>query len=492
MRLKIIAGNLIAVLVSGLLAFYLVRAQLVSGLGAQVDEAIVGEQQLFAQTWKLTALEFVDQVRDRASTEAVVGAFAALDEDGRRRRAFEAAQAVAAWFQDPSRGRGGRPDIVAITDGAGKVIARDTDQNRMFGEVLTTSMPSLRRVLATGAAAHDAWRLGDENKVLRVAIAPIRSPEGTIIGGLVVGYDVTDTIATDAARLLGRDVAFLVEGRVYASSQTLSGAPAADLGRAITGPQRDALRAALAGATSSPLRLTLGDHERVGVLAQLPMMTAVPMAYAVLGDRTAAQELAGTANYILLLMGVALIIVIAYGFIVSNAILDPIEDIEEGVLAVINGRHDLRIEVEGEELGGLAYRVNQLINVFTGVSEGDEAGGSPPSGESWTGLESTVPGAGTMPAAPPPGGANDPVDDPAIAASLAAEPEDAYYARVFAEYVTAKQANGEDVSSIPQDKFVARLKGQAQSLATRHGVASVRFLVHAADGQVAMRPVLIR
>lgn len=496
MRLKIIAGNLLAVLVSGMLAFYLVRAQIRTSLGANVDESIVGQHQLFARSWKLSAHELVDHVRDRAGTESVVGVFSALDEDGRRRRAFEAAQAVAAWCQDPSRGLGGRPDIVAITDGSGKVIARDTDMNRMFGEVLTTRVPALRTVLGAGEATHDAWRFGDENKVLRVAIAPIRSPEGTVIGALLVGYDVTSALATEESRLLGRDVAFLIEGRVYASSQSLAGSPVTALGRAINGPKRDSLHAAVNGATGSPFRMMLGSDDYVAVFARLPMMRSVPIAYAVLANRTEAQGLADTANYILLLMAVAIVVIVAYGFIVSNAILDPLEDIEEGVLAIINGRHDLRIEVEGEEFGGLAYRINQLVNVFMGVSESDEGGTSEDGGEAWSGLDASgagvPPTGGKMPAAPPPGGANDPVDDETIAGPLAAEAEDAYYARVYSEYVTAKQANGEDVSSVAQDKFVTRLRGQAASLAQKHGVSSVRFLVHAADGQVAMRPVLIR
>lgn len=490
MRLKIIAGNLIAILVSGLLAFYLVRAELNAGLAAEVEDAIAGDQQQFSRAWRLAALEFVDQVRDRAATEPVVGAFSALDEDGRRRRAFEGAQRVAAWFQDPSRGMGGRPDIVAITDASGKVIARDTDQNRMFGEVLTTRLPSLRTVLSSGSAAHDAWRIGDENKVLRVAMAPVRNLDGTIIGALLVGYDVTSAIATEESRILGRDVAFLVEGRVYASSASLAGTPVTALGNAITGPQRDGLRAALAGGTT-PVRLTLGSDEYVGTISQLPMMRSVPMAYTVLANRTAAQALAGTAYYILMLMGVAMVIVVAYGFIVSNAILDPLEDIEEAVLAVINGRHDLRIEVEGDEFGGLAYRINQLINVFTGVSESDDAAGSADSGaEAWSAMDGAPQGVPVP--APLPGGPNDVIDDANVAGPLGAEPEDAYYARVYAEYVSAKQALGEDVSNIAQDKFVTRLRAQSQSLATKNGVAAVRFVIHAADGQVGMRPVLIR
>ena len=87
---------------------------------------------------------------------------------------------------------------------------------------------------------------------------------------------------------------------------------------------------------------------------------------------------------------------------------------------------------------------------------------------------------------------NDPIDDAAIAARLAAEPENAYHARVYQEYVAAKRSAGEDVSNIPQDRFLQRIQGNAKNLAQRHGVAQVRFQVQADGGQVILRPVLIR
>jgi len=84
------------------------------------------------------------------------------------------------------------------------------------------------------------------------------------------------------------------------------------------------------------------------------------------------------------------------------------------------------------------------------------------------------------------------VDDPAMSAQLAAEPEDAYYARIYAEYVAAKQALGENVANIPQDKFTQRMKGNAQALAQKHSVRAVRFQVQSKGNQVVLRPVLIR
>lgn len=89
-------------------------------------------------------------------------------------------------------------------------------------------------------------------------------------------------------------------------------------------------------------------------------------------------------------------------------------------------------------------------------------------------------------------GGNDVVDDPEVAKQLEAEPEEQYHARVYQEYVDAKKAAGEDVSNIPQDRFVQRLDGNAKALARRHNVRAVRFQVQQRGNQVVLKPVLIR
>ncbi len=49
-----------------------------------------------------------------------------------------------------------------------------------------------------------------------------------------------------------------------------------------------------------------------------------------------------------------------------------VEEIEEGVLRIINGDVTHRFEVRSSEFGGLAYRVNQLVAVLTGEEEETE------------------------------------------------------------------------------------------------------------------------
>jgi hypothetical protein len=46
--------------------------------------------------------------------------------------------------------------------------------------------------------------------------------------------------------------------------------------------------------------------------------------------------------------------------------------IEEGLLKIINGAYDYRFDVESDEVGGLSYRINQLVGVLTGEEEENE------------------------------------------------------------------------------------------------------------------------
>jgi len=184
----------------------------------------------------------------------------------------------------------------------------------------------------------------------------------------------------------------------------------------------------------------------------------------------------------------------------------PIEEMEDGILQVINGSTDVRLATDNEELGGLAFRINQLLNVFTGTEETteDEEGriSVEPSEGHWqdaaftdtrtattaTGTSYASPVAAAVPAADPDAA----IDDPQLAARLAQESEAAYTDRIYREYVFAKQQLGENVSNIPKDRFAQRLQGRAATLVQKYGCRMVRFQVSTENQQVVLRPVVIR
>ena len=490
MRLKIVAGNLVAVLLVGLVSYGVVRSQIGSTLQARLHERIAKDGALFGRSWRLSDVEFLGYVQQQAAEREVRTVFHAVGEASRRQRAFEVAEAIADWFRDPARGRGGTaPEFVAITDETGTVIARNKDINRMVGDRLADWLPRMNDVLSKGVPATDVRQHPTEQKkLLQVAMAPVRNEDGAIVGSVVVAYDLSNALAKREADLLDRHVAFVSREGVFGSS--LPGELAGKLREQLLSKGKQALEAALANGRSTRWDTTLGDQHFVAVVAPLGAGTTTPSGYVVMANETEEMAVLSSTTTILALTLIGVIGVLVYGFLIGSAFLKPLEEIEEGVLQILNGRTDLRIDVKSAEFGGLAYRINQLVNMFTGVEEEDEEGR----------ISRPVVPAVQAPAAPAPsstpaaGGAASagPIDDPAIAAQLAAEPEDAYYERVYNEYVAAKRAVGEDVSQITKDRFVQRLQGNARVLCKKHGCREVRFRV-VRDGQVvSLQPVLIR
>lgn len=494
MRTKIIAGGAIAVLLVGLGSYFMVKSSVESAFVDEVDSRISNDEILLSRSVRLTARDLLGEVNDQAEVASMAEVFGALDEARRRDRGFEAAERVARWFGDPARGHGGPPELVAITDDTGHVVARNSDHNRMYGEDLAHELPAVASALR-GEPSADGWQKEDENKLLVIAVAPIRSAEGRIVGTLLVGYDLSNGFASAEASVLGRDVAFVSGDAVYSSSLEGSGQSDALRGFLFGDTALAATTAARDGGTASdPWIADLGGTEYVGVIGPLGLPSC-HVAAVVLADRSAQHAKAGVTIVILGLMLAGLLIAIAYGFVLGTSLLRPIEQMEETILAIINGRTDMRIQIESAEFGGLAYRINQLLNVFTGTPEADESGRisrPPPASRSFAGsdLEST---AAESPASGGEGSGGGEGDaDPAVAAALAAEPEDAYYTRVFNEYVAAKQAAGENVSNITQDKFVQRLKANEKALVAKHGSRMVRFQVQVAGTQVNLKPVVIK
>ncbi|MGF1469701.1 MAG: MXAN_5187 C-terminal domain-containing protein [Sandaracinaceae bacterium] len=497
MRTKIIVGNLVAVVFVGLSAWALTWFQLRSAYQEEVDRRVVNDASLLARFHGLGARELAEQVQAQAATRS--GVFIAPTEELARRRAHRQANRVAQHFSGTQRNQL-TTEVVYLTDHQGRVIARDRDPNRDFGLDLRSQLAALPSVLEDGVATTDLWlssRAG-QPKLLLVGIAPIRSPSAEVVGALVVGKELSRAWAERLVEPFGNlELAILGPDGIYSS--TLPQPLSDELGSALyDGEAREHTLAVIGAgddAVVGPWPVELGGDQYVGVSVPVPMSQTSDAAFAILGDRSAGAARASMVHVILLITLLGAIVVVIYGYLVVNGMLAPIERMEEGVLAVINGRTDLRLDIESAELGGLAYGINQLLNVFTGTPESDEEGRiSGPPGAPWQDPETEAELA--APAVPDPAAGAMREDgeavDPDVAAALAAEPEGAYYVRIYHAYVEAKEAIGEDVSAITQDRFVQRLQANERALIQKHGCRMVRFQVHVRGTQVNLRPVLIR
>jgi hypothetical protein len=184
---------------------------------------------------------------------------------------------------------------------------------------------------------------------------------------------------------------------------------------------------------------------------------------------------------VLAVAGLGIVLVIVGGFLLGNYFSRPIAELEDGLLAIINGRNDLRFEIEHPDLGGLVFRINSLLNALMGVAEDttDDQGRSsrqPDTGDFQEALsvdESSVAGQTV---------------DPEYAAQLAAEPDQLYYARLFREYIARKQQLGDPVDHITEVAFIGRIQASEQEMAQKHGRV-VRYRIDLRNNQVVLTAV---
>lgn len=489
MRRRFVLGSVLLVLSFGFASYSLMHYLLTSRLAKELPEEIERDGRLVERLFVHGALRFIDHAQESAAHESVIGVFGGLDTRGRQLRAHEAANRVAAWFQDPSRrGSMGKPELVIITDNAGKVIARDRDPNRLAGVSLLEELSSLRRALRTGRPTHDIWIREGEFVPLQTVVAPIRSDRGgPLLGTLIVAYGLTDGAINETAKLIGRDLAQLIDGEVVASS--LPKAKTRAIAKAFENPSLAAFLDPERAKDDAPtFELQLEGKNYLGIARLLPRTRSAPVVALVLADKAEALAPVRTANSIWVLTFLFVVIFGVFAWIVVNGILIPIEEMEEGLLTILSGGMAHRLSVKNDDLSGLAYRINQLIGVAAGEDSDEVA--APVSSWSPSMIESEAvrrEPTPTRPTAP-----KEPIDDPQLAASLAAQPVDEYLERLFEEYKVAKASIGDDASQMAESRFKERLLASGAGIAEQFEVRDVRFIVELDGGRVLLRPVLIR
>jgi hypothetical protein len=175
------------------------------------------------------------------------------------------------------------------------------------------------------------------------------------------------------------------------------------------------------------------------------------------------------------------VLVIVGGWLLGNYISGPIGILEEGLLTILNGQSDKRFELDHPELGGLAFRIDQLLNQLMGVEEDttDEEGRvstspSPRAFNEAMGVErggDATEGGGPM--------------DVGVVRKLADEAAAAYYARIYAEYIAAKKALGEPTEQITEQTFTSRIQDMERESAGKLG-KPVRYQVSSNGREVTL------
>jgi methyl-accepting chemotaxis protein len=262
--------------------------------------------------------------------------------------------------------------LVLFVDSRGLVIGRN-DSSQMRGEDLGRAYPSLLEALASGATSSHVWFSRQRSEQLLVSYAPVRGETGSVVGILVAGTPLNDerlgaiSRATSGQALAVGIVNGEAEAQVIAEGTSSGQRALFDVAREHAVIQR-------AAAALRDGRAMLDDDEAVYAAEPLQGYAARDV---LLVAALPHSRVPSVAALLWPLFGVSLLgilLVVGAGVFLGNYISEPIAQLEEGLLSIINGRTNHRFDLQHPELGGLVFRINSLLNTLMGVPDLDADG----------------------------------------------------------------------------------------------------------------------
>jgi len=479
MRNKIIAVNAVIVLIVGLLAWAVMRSSLSSAsenagaLASDAKHAAFGG----AAKLQLDALRAELWVSTRAAEPATLDATnkgtVSAQQEASTARCDAVASAARGAFESA-------PSLVVLVDASGKTLGRN-GSTLMRGDNLAAAYAGLKEALASGHSGSDIWVNKERNDQYLASYAPFRNAQGAVAGALVIGTTLNDELSRVSEATTGRPLV-LVDGsdaqsRIVAHSTASSPA----LESVVSSSAKDAIRNALESGHVTSAQA--GDS----ILATAPL-TGLGSGHsaALVGSSpsTLLENAASLANPILGVMALGIALVVVGGWLLGNYISHPIGMLEEGLLQILNGQSDKRFELDHPELGGLAFRIDQLLNQLMGVEEDttDEEGrvSHAPSQQNFSdamSVDDRKSGRSVD--------QSEPGIDPALVRKLKDELPAEYYGRIFREYIAAKKALGEATEQITEQTFVQRIQDMEREASGKLGKA-VRYQVTSNGREVSL------
>jgi hypothetical protein len=399
MRAKIILPNFIAVLVLSLAGFFYVRHDFYNTAIERLGERIKTTSFLYGRSETLRGFELLNNVRTQAMSKDVVESFAQIDIQASKdetedqvekkirrdwfKRCVRAAEVYTELWLEKT---GKRPELIFLTDRNGVVIARNITPNACpAGYNVAKVMPIVSRAL-DGEAMYSLWLIDESSLsskkpdpgycqlintgLLELAAAPIWYGDD-IAGALVLGLEVSNGTAQKKSEMMGLDIAVLTRGDVYSSSfGTESTRQSLEQQMDLPGIKEKIDRAIATGNPSQIFEIYVENKKYLALAS--PAVSSEKqdrIVTLIMGSVEQAVADFGSINVLLVTMVITLIIILVVGFVLTNHFLKPIMIIEEGILKVINGEYRYRFDVKSSEVGGLSYRINQLIGVLTGEEE---------------------------------------------------------------------------------------------------------------------------
>ena len=490
-----VVAGIIAVLTAT--AYFVTSGILRGGIERDVKLRVAKAQELLIQNSSLEMLGLLKRTealaRDPGLIKALVG--------GSGPNPVQAEQVFQKFRASLSAGED-QPDIMALTDEKGKLVALVSGDRPVFRPIADTYIrdekikyPGLQAALGERRITSEVWDYENLGP-MKAGVAPVYDPEiDNVVGAIILAYAMSATEAKAQQKLLGTDVAYFYGERVSATSfgptggaKQKGGAKQTALGKALF-QGRGLAKAALTSENglSDVAVVELDGDQYWATAGRMPRFATQPfpkdypeivagaMVMMSLGE---AMEPLGAVKLAILLVGLASLVVALLGiFITARHILHPVEEIELGINDIINGNMDRTFRPVGSDLDGLASSLNVMLARLLGRPEpGDEEYDEEGNVVRPSGLSVDTEGLSAK---------------DAEAVALAAESEGNYLRRLFDEYVAARQATGEGSEGLTFDGFVSKLRQNEAVLRAKYQCRAVRFKVVTRDGRVTLKPVPI-
>lgn len=468
MRGKLIAVFSIVVLIVGLVSFAVTRV-LVSDLVANPEQARKdGARAVLAANtqFHLLALSMERWLDDQSNDPKAREPFLRDEVKARGNETTAQSDRLAALAKVEFKNT--PPALVAFVDKTGTSMGRDGGA-LLRGEPLGQAHPHLVEVITKGVTGADLWVDKARNEQMLVAYAAVRNEKNEIVGGILMGTPLDDGLLERVSEATtGRPIVLAVVNGDAVEIAAKSQASTPDMLNPLLNKQKGAVKGALGKGGPVPVEAVdgymsaaaslsgFGNGQRGVVVAFAPVSIVASVNGPVL-------PILGAT-----LLGLAMVVVAS--FLLDTYYSRPIVELEEGLLAIISGDQNKRFEIEHPEFGGLAHRINTLLNTLLGVQEDNTDA---------EGRSSIAPSAAAFAE-----------DFNADAEALKAEPAERYYARLFAEYIDAKKSLGERYEHITEQTFTDRIKSMERESSERQG-RPIRYKVERAEKEVRLIAVML-
>lgn len=479
MRWKIIVANAGIVLILGIVAYFLMATSLTAVVKNEGRARTAVAQSVRAANARLAldALQLERWLDERVRSDSVRDVFAGGIEKARQ----ESATVQATKIRDDAAQNpvftGLLPSLVLFIDAQGVALGRNGSA-LMRGDRISEIYPTVKTVVSEGKALSDVWINAQRQEQMLVSLAPVRGEGGAIVGAVAVGVPLNDERLQRTSELTsGQTLVFGVSGGAGLELVARGGELPDEVGVQLRGAAgQQAAQAALRSRNVSVAEVSSGNWV-YGVVALDGYATSATVVVAA-SPTSLVPSVAGLLTPLVWATLLGILLVFVVGTLIGNYISQPISELEDGLLAIINGNQAIRFQIEHPELGGLVFRINSLLNALMGVPEDDTDDQGRPS------------------VAPDPGHFQEALSvdesciasaqvNPEVARALAAEPEGQYYRRLFDEYREAKRRIGDPVDAVKYQGFVTRLQQLEREMGSKYG-KPVRLQLELRDNEVVL------